>query len=144
MPESLVLVILAAVGALVILGLGLVMFRVFGEQGLVCPPMPVAYRSSTSGSAWRRGTLRFTEDRLALRGSGGLSAGPWVRGNLDLGVASTVTGQAAGEIGREGLIEVPVRYGTASFELALDEQHYTALRAWVEAVPPGWMSSNVA
>lgn len=144
MSESLLLVILAAVGALVILGLGLVMFRMFGDQGLICPPMPVAYRSTASEGAWRRGTLRFTEDRLALRGPGGLSGGPWMRGNLDLGMASTVSGEAARQIGREGLIEVPVCYGTSSFDLALDEQHYTALRAWVEAVPPGWMSSNVA
>ncbi|GAA1177611.1 hypothetical protein GCM10009584_18890 [Ornithinimicrobium humiphilum] len=143
MSQSLVLVILAAVGALVILGLGLAMFRRFGDQGLVCPPMPVAYRGTPSEGAWRRGTLRFTEDRLALRGPGGLSAGPWIRGNLDLGVATTVTGTAAREIGREGLIEVPVSYGSSTFDLALDEQHYTALRAWVEAVPPGWMS-NVA
>jgi hypothetical protein len=142
MSETLLLVTLAAVGALVILGLGLVMFRLFGDQGLICPPMPVAYRGSQG--AWRRGTLRFTEDRLALRGPGGLSGGPWMRGNLDLGVASTVTGEAAQQIGREGLIEVPVSYGTSSFDLALGEQHYTALRAWVEAVPPGWMSSNVA
>lgn len=144
MSESLVLVILAAVGALVILGLGLVMFRLFGEQGLICPPMPVAYRGSSSEGAWRRGTLRFTDDRLALRGPGGLSGGPWVRGNLDLGVAGTIDRETARQIGRAGLIEVPVSYGTSSFELALDEQHYTALRAWVEAVPPGWMSSNVA
>lgn len=142
MSESLVLVILAVVGALVILGLGLLMFRFFGDQGLICPPMAVAYRAPEG--AWRRGTLRFNEDRLALRGPGGLSGGPWMRGNLDLGVASTVTGEAAAHIGREGLIEVPVIYGSSSFDLALDEQHYTALRAWVEAVPPGWMSSNVA
>ena len=116
--------------------------RLFGEQGLICPPMPVAYRASEG--AWRRGTLRFTEDGRALGGRGGLWGGPWLRGNLDLGVASTVTGEAADEVGREGLIEVPVSYGTSSFALALDEQHYTALRAWVEAVPPGWMSSNVA
>lgn len=142
MSESLVLVLLAALCALVVIGLGLVLFRVFGDQGLICPPMPVAYR--TSEGAWRRGTLRFTEDRLALRGPGGLSGGPWMRGNLDLGVASTVTGETAQQIGRDGLIEVPVSYGSSSFDLALDEQHYTALRAWVEAVPPGWMSSNVA
>ncbi len=142
MSETLVLVMLAALGALVILGLGLLLFRLFGDQGLICPPMPVAYR--TSEGAWRRGTLRFTEDRLALRGPGGLSGGPWMRGNLDLGVASTVTGEEARQIGREGLIEVPVIYGSSRFDLALDEQHYTALRAWVEAVPPGWMSSSVA
>lgn len=144
MTEILLLVGLVALAALVVMGLGFVMFRRFGDHGLICPPMPVAYRGSSSEGAWRRGTLRFTDDRLALRGPGGLSGGPWMRGNLDLGVAGTVNGSTAQEIGREGLIEVPVSYGSSSFELALDEQHYTALRAWVEAVPPGWMSSNVA
>mgnify|MGYP002653087950 CR=1 FL=1 len=45
------------------------------------------------------------------------------------------------QIGRQGLIKVPVSYGTSTFDLAMDERHYTALRAWVEAVPPGWNSS---
>ena len=144
MTEILLLVGLVTLGGLVILGLGLVMFRRFGDDGLICPPMPVAYRGSSSEGAWRRGTLRFTDDRLALRGPGGLSGGPWMRGNLDLGVAGVISAPTAREIGREGLIEVPVIYGTSTFDLALDEQHYTALRAWVEAVPPGWMSSNVA
>lgn len=141
MPESLVLVLLAVVGALVILGLGLVLFRRFADQD-ICPPMPAAYRRGAAD--WRRGTLRFTEDRLAVRGPGGLSDGPWMRGDLDLGVASVMGEDAARQLGRRGLIQVPVRYGTVRFDLALDEQHYTALRAWVEAVPPGHRQSRVA
>lgn len=145
MPDGLILLVsLMTVGALLILGIGLVMFRLFADHGLICPPMPVAYRASSTEGAWRRGMLRFTEDRLALRGPGGLSAGPWLRGDLDLGVASAVTGDDESAIGRAGLIGVPVAYGTSSFDLALDEQHYTALRAWVEAVPPGWKSAAVA
>ena len=136
MPDSLILVTLAACAALVIVGLGLFAFRTFGEQGAIVPPMRAAYR--LPGQSWRRGTLRFTGDRLALKGPGGLSAGPWIRGNLDLGVACSVGEDDGRLIGRQGLIAVPVSYGTSSFELALDEQHYTALRAWVEAVPPGW------
>ena len=139
MPDSLILVILAALGALLILGVGLLAFRYFGEQGMACPPMSVAYRAQ--GQDWRRATLRFHEDRLDLKGPGGLVAGPWLRGNLDLGVAGRVSEDEARRIGREGLIQVPVTYGTSAFDLALDEQHYTALRAWVEAVPPGWNAS---
>ncbi|MGC5583067.1 DUF2550 family protein [Ornithinimicrobium sp. W1679] len=142
MPESLVLVLLAAVGALVILGLGLVLFQRFADQDVICPPMPAAYRRGTTD--WRRGTLRFTEDGLAVRGPGGLADGPWMRADLDLGMASAVTAQEAGQLGRPDLIQVPVRYGTVTFDLALDEQHYTALRAWVEAVPPGYRQSRVA
>lgn len=145
MPDSLILVLLALLGALVILGVGLLAFRRFGEQSAIFPPMPAAYRAAgPAGDAagqWRRGTLRFDEDRLTLKGSGGLSAGPWLRGNLDLGIASPADAEDSRQIAREGLIKVPVTYGTSSFELALDEEHYTALRAWVEAVPPGWNAS---
>lgn len=138
MPDSLILVILAALGAVLILGLGLFAFRTFGEQGALVPPMPAAFRCEDG--AWRRGTLRFHGDRLDLKGPGGLAAGPWIRGNLDLGIASALPEEEARLVGREGLISVPVTYGTSSFDLALDEQRYTALRAWVEAVPPGWRS----
>lgn len=137
MPEALVLVILAALGALVILGVGLLAFRAVGGSDRT--PMPAAYR--VPGGQWRRGLLRFDGDHLALKGPGGLSAGPWIRGNLDLGVADKVTGDEARALGREGLTRVDVIYGTSTFELALGEGHYTALRAWVEAVPPGWNSS---
>lgn len=141
MADVLILVVLAALGALLILGVGLFAFRTFGEQGSTFPPMPTAFRRQ--GESWRRGTLRFADDRLALRGPGGLAAGPWIRGNLDLGMASVVAAEDEHLLGREGLIRVPVVYGTSAFELALDEQHYTALRSWVEAVPPGW-NSHVA
>ncbi|KUG55688.1 hypothetical protein AVL62_05180 [Serinicoccus chungangensis] len=138
---AIVLVLMALVGALVILGLGLLTFRIAGERGSMCPPMPAAYRDAER--PWRRGTLRFTEDRLSLRGRGGPSVGPWMRGNLDLGVAGPLETADAAALGGAALIRVPVSYGTARFELALGEQHYTALRSWVEAVPPGW-NSHVA
>ncbi|PZU42968.1 MAG: DUF2550 domain-containing protein [Arsenicicoccus sp.] len=135
---SLLLVIMAAVGGLIILALGLLAFRIAGDRSSTCPPMPAAYRDEDG--AWRRGTLRFTEDRLSLKGSGGLSVGPWMRGNLDLGVAGPLATQDADALGGAALIRVPVTYGTSRFEIALGEQHYTALRSWVEAVPPGWNS----
>lgn len=139
MPEALLLVLMAVLGAAVILVLGLVAFRAAGDRSALAPPMPAAYRDDTTG-AWRRGTLRFVDDRLALKGSGGLAAGPWMRGNLDLGIARPLAAAEAATLGRSNLIQVPATYGTSTFELALDEQHYTALRAWVEAVPPGWNS----
>lgn len=141
MSDSLILVVLAALGALVILGVGLLAFRLFGDHGTACPPMPAAYRGSAAGAPWRRGTLRFDEDRLTIKGPGGLAGGPWQRGNLDLGIAASAGEEDSAQIGRAGLITVPVTYGSSSFDLALDEEHYTALRAWVEAVPPGWNSS---
>lgn len=139
MDEALLLVLMAAFGAALILVLGVVLFRTLGDRAAAAPPMPTAYRGDTD-AAWRRGTLRFDHDRLVLKGPGGLAVGPWMRGNLDLGVASAMNAEDAQAIGRENLIQVPATYGTANFELALDEDCYTALRAWVEAVPPGWNS----
>lgn len=139
LSDSLVLVLLAVVGVLLLLGLGLLALHVVGERSASTSPMPAAYRGEGTG-AWRRGTLRVVAGRLVLKGPGGLARGPWQRGNLDLGVAGPLEPGAAQELGGEGLIHVPVSYGTSTFELALDPQHYTALRAWVEAVPPGWNS----
>lgn len=138
LSEPLLLVLMAAFGAALILVLGLVLFHSFGDRAAV-PPMSAAIRRE-SDDTWRRGTLRFHQDRLTLKGPGGLVVGPWMRGNLDLGVATPVPADEARALGREHLIQVSATYGTAHFDLALDEQHYTALRAWVEAVPPGWNS----
>lgn len=139
MPDALLLVLMAAFGAALILVLGLVLFRAVGDRAAAMPPVPAAFRKD-AGEVWRRGTLRIDHDRLVLKGPGGLAVGPWVRGNLDLGVASPVLAEEAQALGHEHLIRVPGTYGTATFELALGEEHYTALRAWVEAVPPGWNS----
>lgn len=135
MSPQVLLVVMTVVGAMVIVVLGFVAFRIAGERGCAVPPMPAAYRDpSTAG--WRRGTLRAVEDRLTLKGSGGLAAGPWLRAELDLGVAGSLPADEERALGRAGLIQVPVTYGTSTFDLALGEQHYTALRAWVEAAPP--------
>lgn len=139
MSDALLLVLMAAIGAVLIVVLGLVLFRAAGDRSAAMPPMPAAFRAD-AGAVWRRGTLRIDQDRLVLKGPGGLAVGPWVRGNLVLGVAGPVVDVEARALGGEHLIRVPGTYGTATFELALGEEHYTALRAWVEAVPPGWNS----
>lgn len=41
------------------------------------------------------------------------------------------------------VIAVPCDYAGERFELALGLEHYTALRSWLESVPPGW-NANVA
>lgn len=139
MSPSLFLVLLVALGGLLVLGLGLVAYAVLEQRSASTMPMPAAYRAEGQ-LRWRRGTLRFVAGRLVLKGPGGLSGGPWQRGNLDLGVSAVLEPDAARQLHEQGLIQVPVTYGSTRFELAMDEQHYTALRAWVEAVPPGWNS----
>lgn len=139
MPESLSLILLAALGGLLLLGLCLVVFLVLEQRSASTMPMPVAFRAEDQDH-WRRGTLRFVAGRLVLKGPGGLAGGPWQRGQLDLGVSRPLDPEAARQLDREGLIQVPVSYPGSRFELALGEDHYTALRAWIEAVPPGWNS----
>lgn len=139
MSDGLLLVLLTALGGLLIMGLGLFTFRVAEQRTSTTTAMPAAYRGDGQ-RGWRRGTLRFIAGRLVLKGPGGLSGGPWQRGNLDLGVAGPLDDDSAQQLGQAGMIQVPVTYDGTRFELALDEQHYTALRAWVEAVPPGWNS----
>lgn len=138
MPELSPL-LLAVVGGVLVLGLLLVAYRLVEQRSSSTMSMPAAYRGE-GASQWRRGTLRFISGRLVLRGPGGLSGGPWQRGKLDLGVSTPLDEESARTLGREGQIQVPVTYQGTRFELALAEDHYTALRAWVEAVPPGWNS----
>lgn len=139
MTELLSPVLLAVLGGLLLLGLLLVAYRVVEQRHASTMTMPAAYRAEGQ-SQWRRGTLRFISGRLVLRGPGGLSVGPWQRGNLDLGVSTPLDDEAEQALGRRGQIQVPVCYLGSRFELALAEDHYTALRAWIEAVPPGWNS----
>jgi hypothetical protein len=139
-PVPDVLLLLVALGGLLIM-VALVAVLVRGrDRAAANGSIPTHYR--TVGTLWRRGALRFDGDGdgLSLRGPGGLSVGPWTRGNLDLGVAGALSELECRRLGRGRIIRVPVSYGRTTFELALEEQHYTALRAWVEAAPPGWNS----
>ena len=50
MPEALLLVLMAALGAAVILVLGLLLFRAAGDRSALAPPMPAAYRDDATGA----------------------------------------------------------------------------------------------
>ncbi|QFG67836.1 DUF2550 family protein [Ornithinimicrobium pratense] len=139
MTELLSPVLLAVLGSMLLLGLLLGAYRLVGQRHASTMTMPAAYRAEGQ-TQWCRGTLRFISGRLVLRGPGGLSVGPWQRGNLDLGVSTPLDEESARALGCDGQIQVPVSYFGSRFELALAEDHYTALRAWIEAVPPGWNS----
>lgn len=139
MTESLAPLLLAVLGVLLLLCLGLLVHRLLEQRSSATMSMPAAFRAEGQ-TQWRRGTLRFISGRLVLRGPGGLSGGPWQRGKLDLGVSTPLEEESARALGREHQIQVPVTYQGQRFELSLDEDHYTALRAWIEAVPPGWNS----
>lgn len=96
---------------------------------------------------WLLGTLSYEADRLVYRAPAGLSRHRehhWQRCQLRVGLGETLEGQQISKRWRGShVVVVQCAYGDQSFELAISEGRYTALRSWVEAVPPGW-NVNVA
>lgn len=142
---AILLVAMAAVAACLLLGIGLFAFSRFLGQGSY-QSVPCCYRTSGQ-EAWTKGYLRYDQDRLDHLGPGGLSSRvehTWERARLDLGIARPATEGECTTLpaGLQG-IKVTCTYGTKTFDLVLGEEHYTALRAWLESVPPGW-NVNVA
>ncbi|MGB3828188.1 MAG: DUF2550 family protein [Ornithinimicrobium sp.] len=104
------------------------------------------YRPSSSDS-WSIGTLTYEENRLIYSRSGGSFASKvrhWDRDVLDVNIGLPVDGaEVASALRGVDMISVPCRYGEETFELAVTLGRYTALRSWVEAIPPG-SHANVA
>lgn len=144
---GLVLIGLTLLAALVLVGVGMLTFSRFaGPSYGRSQSVPCCYRPGAEES-WRKGTLRYDLDRLDHYGGSALSMRPdhrWLRSRLDLGIARPMDSPSCPALptGVTGT-SVSCRYGEESFELALGHQHYTALRAWLESVPPGW-NANVA
>lgn len=141
---GIILIVLTVLGAALLIGVGYVAFSRFAGGSDTYPPTPCAYRADAS-MPWRKGCLIYDAGRLDHHGPGGLSSAPehtWRRVILDFGIATSVdpgeTPWLAGPV-----IGVPCEYADERFELALGLEHYTALRSWLESVPPGW-NSNVA
>lgn len=97
--------------------------------------------------SWSVGTLSYEEDRLIYSRPGGLFTSTdhhWDRFELDVHIGSPIEGSdVAASLRGIDMVSVPCRYGHETFELAVTWGRYTALRSWVEAVPPG-SHSNVA
>lgn len=142
---AILLVAMAAVAACLLLGLGLFAFSRFVGHGSH-QSVPCCYRASEQAD-WIPGFLRYDHDRLDHHGPGGLSMRvqhTWERARLDLGMARPVApGEGPALPGGRPAIQVSCCYGTKTFDLVLAEENYTALRAWLESVPPGW-NVNVA
>ncbi|MCE0485568.1 DUF2550 family protein [Ornithinimicrobium sediminis] len=144
---SVLLVVMAILAAVVLVGLGWWAFSRFaGPPHSASQPITCGYRAAED-DPWAVGVLHYEGDLLVHRRPGGLSMTTqhrWARVGLDLGFADQVDGRDVSDrLPDVPLMAVPCRYGATSFWLALTEEHYTALRAWVEAAPPGW-NSNVA
>jgi Protein of unknown function (DUF2550) len=142
---GILLVVMAALGACLLLTVGFFAFHRFaGPTG--SQAVPCCYRPQGE-QAWRPGALRYDGDRLDHYGPGGLSMRPehrWLRVRLDLGAArAAVEGECDVLPRGQSATTVACRYGDQVFELSMGQQHYTALRSWLESMPPGY-NANVA
>lgn len=93
---------------------------------------------------WLVGTLSYETDRLVYSKPGGRFASAthqWDRYGLDVSIGASINGaDVAQQLRGVDMVSVPCLFKGEKFELAVTTGRYTALRSWVEAVPPG---SNV-
>lgn len=142
MPDLLVSVELA-VGILLGLGLAFVAL-VFLRRRLIARGRVLTMcglRKASTG--WRMGLVRYGVGQLEWYALGGLTIKPkyrWEQRVLELGSPVTV-GLGDGLDVLTDPIAVTCRHQGDSFQLAVSEAAYTALRSWLEAAPPGAAST---
>lgn len=131
------------VGACLIAALAFLVF-VFVRRRLLAHGGDLMYCALRRDAAprWRSGLLRFDDTSLAWLPLLGLTLRPtycWTRRGLELGSLSPLDpGESYDPTAvRTELVGDPHRGDVARAELALGRDTYTALRAWVEAGPPG-------
>jgi len=89
---------------------------------------------------WRFGFARYGTTGLEWFTLWGLSLRParqWERTVLDIGTGQPLAPSERPEILIPSAWRVDCCYRQESFEIALAQAPYTALRSWLEAVPPG-------
>ena len=94
---------------------------------------------------WRLGLLRLGTTRLEWFPLLGLTLRPrheWERHGLDLDAPLMLVGADRIDLLPDA-VGVHCYYGDLEFDLGLQTPHYTALRSWLEAAPPG-SRANVA
>ncbi len=140
----LVIAVLAAVALVTVLAWWAL--ASFGPSAGSTGRMHCGYRQSHD-DPWSVGTLTYEEDRLIYTRPGGLFTSRtqyWDRFGLDVNIGSPVDGaDVAAPLRGVDMMSVPCHYGQQTFELAVTVGRYTALRSWVEAIPPG-SHANVA
>jgi len=94
-------------------------------------------------TTWRMGLMRYGTGQLEWYSLGGLTIRPkyrWEQRVLELGAPAPVSvGQGLDVL--TDPVAVTCRHQGDSFQLALSEAAYTALRSWLEAAPPGAAST---
>lgn len=142
--SAIVLVLLMLTAALVLVAVSWWLFSAYASAPGA--RIPCGFRGQ-SDVPWSTGSLHYEDDLLVHNGpdaASSLSRHRWQRGGLQLGYAMPLVDERSAQGLPEDLsLAVPGRYGDTTFDLAMTEEHYTALRSWLEAAPPGW-NSNVA
>lgn len=103
-------------------------------------PLTVCALREPADPHWRFGFARYGTTGLEWFTLGGLSLRPareWERTVLDIGTGQPLASSERPEIWIPSAWTVDCCYRHESFELALAQAPYTALRSWLEAVPPG-------
>ncbi|MDQ2755986.1 MAG: DUF2550 domain-containing protein [Actinomycetota bacterium] len=98
-----------------------------------------------SSSRWRLGLLRLGSTQLEWFPLLGVTTRPvdgWERNRVDLDAPVLLEGHDRLDLLPDA-VGVQSHVGEVTFELALLPEHYTALRSWLEAAPPG-SRANVA
>ncbi len=109
-------------------------------------PLTVCALREPGDHRWRFGLARYGPTGLEWFTLGGLSLRParqWERTVLDIGSGQPLAPGERPEILITAALRVECTYRGETFEIAIAQASYTALRSWLEASPPGH-NANVA
>ncbi len=141
----LLIIVLAVFAATMLVCAWFFVTRYASQPGAASRRVPCAFRAGERG--WSVGTVSYEADRLVYRTRTSRlrhRERHWQRAGLEVGMAKALDGAEFGATWRDReVVVVACAYGAESFELAISAGRYTALRSWVEAVPPGW-NANVS
>lgn len=119
-----------------------VLGTIFTRRRLIArgKPLTVCALREPGDNRWRFGLARYGTTGLEWFTLGGMSLRParrWERTVLDIGTGQPLVPSERPEILIPSAWKVDCCYGQDSFEIALAQAPYTALRTWLEASPPG-------
>ncbi len=140
---SFILVVMVIAAAVLLAAAARFAFKAFSGSNGSVPRTYCGFRRDAC-DPWLVGTLSYETDRLVYSKPGGRFAPAthqWDRYGLDVSIGAAINGaDVAQQLRGVEMLSVPCRFRDERFELAVTTGRYTALRSWVEAVPPG---SNV-
>jgi len=125
-----------------LLVLAVALASVFLRRRLIArgKPLTVCALRESGDRRWRFGLARYGSTGVEWYPLEGLSVRParrWARAQLDIGASESLETGERPEILIPEAMRVPCSCQDVSFEIALAQAPYTALRSWVESSPPG-------